>query len=701
MGQEPAKISKKALKEFLSEAEEIGEKLYQDLDRFVESVKGGKADQDALNALFRGAHSLKGISGMFGFPVLSQLSHNMENLLDGLRLGKVKIEARVLDLFSEGIDLLHRILEAKEEGRKEKDQVEAFIAKLHRVAKEQATESDTSPLSSLEMDKNLLSVLTEYEEHRLMENVRAGAHLFTVQATFDLMSFDRDLAELTEILKKEGEIITTLPSSGTHGAGQIHFDILLGTDKLRGDLEKAIEIKGVEVIPIPVRPSGESSPVRQPGIPVEGGQEIRPQSVPGLPAEEGHPLQEAAPSAMDVSLKSVSQTVRVDISKLDNIMNIVGELVLSRTEISKIAENLRAQLGFTGPAVDLFKAARDLERKLNELQDGVMDVRMVPLRQVFDKLARTVRKLTKETGKDADLEIFGADTELDKLIIEELGDPLMHIIRNAIDHGIESIQERLLKGKPARGKIILNAYQKGNHVILEVGDDGRGIDPAQVLTAAVTRGLAEEGARLSQEEIFELLFTPGFSTKKEISEISGRGVGLDVVKNNISRLSGMIEVESGVGQGTTFRLTLPITLAIIQALIIETCGRSYAIPLNSIMESIMIQASRIETIEGKEVVELRGHTLPLLRLGDYFHLSRRESPLETFYVVVIGLAEKRLGIIVEKLSGQQDVVIKSMGEGLKKVKGIAGAADVGSRKTILVLDVSAIIQEISEKAVRA
>jgi len=683
-----ARTGSKALKEFLSEAEEIVEKLYKDNEKLVESLKKGSVDQDVLNSLFRGAHSLKGVSGMFGFPIVSKLSHNMESLLDGLRLGRVRMDPKVLDLFLEGIDLLHKILEVKGEGRKENDRVEVFIVKLNRVAKEQKAEAEGSPLLSLDIDKELLSVLTEYEEHRLMENVKAGVNLFKVQATFDLMSFDRDLAELTDILKRQGEIITTLPSAGMHGEGQIHFDILIGTGKNQDELNNEIEQKGVKIIPVSVKKNGGIEQVSAKPI-------VLPQET--IQVES---FQEVAPPPGEVSLRSISQTVRVDIAKLDNIMNIVGELVLSKAELSRVSERLRSQLGFTGSVIDLLKAVKDLDRKLNELQSGVMDVRMVPLRQVFDKLARTVRKLTKEMGKDVDMEIYGADTELDKLIIEDVGDPLMHIIRNSIDHGIEPPNERLLKGKQFRGKIVLNAYQKGNHVILEVSDDGYGIDPDRVLASAVEKGLVEEGSQLSREEIFELLFTPGFSTKNEVSEVSGRGVGLDVVKSNITRISGAIEIESEVGKGTTVRLTLPITLAIIQALIIDTCGRSYAIPLNSIMESFMITAEQIETIGEKEVVELRGRTLPIIRLCDYFQYDRIESSNKDYYVVVTGLAEKRLGILVERLSGQQDIVVKSMGEGLKKVRGIVGAAEIGFRKTILVLDVSAIINDVMEKAPR-
>ncbi len=351
--------------------------------------------------------------------------------------------------------------------------------------------------------------------------------------------------------------------------------------------------------------------------------------------------------------------------------------------------------GFQGFAVDLYKECRQFDRKLDELQDGVMEVRMVQLRQIFDKLSRVVRKISRDAGKEINFHITGADTELDKLIVEELSDPLMHIIRNCIDHGIEIPTKRVENEKKEAGNVWIRAYQKGNHVIMEVEDDGSGLDYEKIGNIAVERGLIEPEklTELSKREIFNFIFLPGFSTKQEISEISGRGVGMDVVKTNISNLSGIIDIQSDKGVGTKITMTLPITLAIIKALIIRICHNIYAISLNSVLEIIVINSQDIRTIEKKEVIQLRGDTLPLLRLSKLFNVDSPNEYHEKLFVIVVGLAQNRLGIIVDQLLDQQDIVIKPLGPVLSTIKGIAGATDLGNHQTILVLDIGALIEE--------
>jgi len=305
-----------------------------------------------------------------------------------------------------------------------------------------------------------------------------------------------------------------------------------------------------------------------------------------------------------------------------------------------------------------------------------------------------VRRVSNEQGKKVDLDIRGADTELDKLIIEDVSDPLMHIIRNAIDHGLETPAERLAAGKPEKGTICLWASQKGNHVVIEVRDDGRGIDPDKVRRKAIARGLVASDQELSRDAIYDLLFLPGFSTRDEVSDLSGRGVGMDVVKNNISNLSGMVELQSEIGRGTAMIITLPITLAIIKALIVRVGAQTYAVPINSVQETLMIDNSVIRTVERREVLELRESTLPLLRLDRAFNIAKpAEDSAQKFFVAVVGLADKRLGFVVDELLGQQDVVIKSLGKALSFVKGFAGAAELGNQKTILVLDVAGLMGE--------
>ena len=387
--------------------------------------------------------------------------------------------------------------------------------------------------------------------------------------------------------------------------------------------------------------------------------------------------------------------MRVDIGKLDRLMNIVGELVIAKSNLLSVAETLKAERIPTELSAQLFREGRNLERRLEELQAGVLDVRMVPLSQVFDKLARMLRKVAREAKKDVDLEVHGGDVELDKLIVEELSDPLMHLIRNAVDHGIESPDAREKAGKGRKGRLTLGALQKGNQVVVEVSDDGRGIDRRRVIEVAIERNLvaAADAPSLSERDVLALLFQPGFSTAREVSELSGRGVGLDVVKTNIANLSGVIDVVSEEGRGTRMLITLPVTLAILQALIVEVAGRTFAIPLNAVLEITTIRQGEVRTLQGREVIDLRQSTLPLVRLRRLFELAGGREAGPVSYVVVVGLGRERVGLVVDALLGQRDIVIKPLGRLLGNVRGIAGATDLGQRQTVLVLDVGSILDE--------
>ncbi len=367
-----------------------------------------------------------------------------------------------------------------------------------------------------------------------------------------------------------------------------------------------------------------------------------------------------------------------------------------------MVEQLRLQPGLLKLARGLEREARAFSRRLDELQEGILEVRMVPLGQVFDKLSRVVRKLSRDAGKEIRLLIAGADTELDKLIVEELSDPLMHVVRNCIDHGIEAPRARALAGKPEAGTVHVSARQRGNHVVIEIEDDGAGLDEARLVHKALELGALTEtqAAELSRAEVMSLIFLPGLSTKEVADEVSGRGVGMDVVKTNISRLSGSIDVSSEPGKGTRLSITLPITLAIIRALIIRTAGRTFAIPLNSVLESLLVSADEVMTIERREAVSLRGQTLPLVALDQLFELRRPETESANRgerppkrYVVVVGLAQHRIGLLGDELVRQQDIVIKSLGKALANLPGIAGATELGGQQTVLVLDVAAIIEE--------
>ena len=685
------------LREFLDESEEIIEAINRDLLALDQTVRHGKGKLDpaVINNIFRGAHSLKGISGLFGFAEMTQLSHTLETLLDRLRMGKVQLNTRVLDLLFESIEQLRQIVVRK--GGGQAGTAPGIPDLLHRLEHvdmpETLEEEDIFARAGIGPD--ILSVLTEYEEHRLKENLREGVGIYQFRASFSLDTFDEELGQLQKTAKTLGEVITTLPSAEASSEEQITFLLLVGSDHALEQMQEAVAGSAVEVKEL--KPRSKDRPATLPAR-----EEPRPEEpVVAEPAEAAEVVEIGA----EGSLRSISQTVRVDIKKLDNLMNIVGELVLGKNIIAQLIERLKAEAGFSELMIELFKANRTLERKLSELQQGVLEVRMVPIGQVFDKLSRNIRKLSRELGKEVDFVTEGGQTELDKLIIEDLADPLMHVIRNAVDHGIESKPERIQLGKPARGLILLRAFQRGNHVVIEIQDDGAGLDYGRIRKKAVAMGLIESAAEPKPEELNELLFLPGFSTAEKVSEISGRGVGLDVVKSNISALSGAIDLIGRAGEGTTVTITLPITLAIIQALIIEAGTETFAIPLNAVQESLVINPKQIQTIEGKEVIELRERTLPLLRLARFFGIKarlatpeEREYQTEEMFVVKVGIAEKRLGLVVDKLRGRQDIVIKSVGDALKDIKGIAGATELGTEKTILVLDVLDLMEEAAAGA---
>ena len=681
----------KAVKDFLAEAEEIIDQLSLDLVNLGECAETGECNPDLINSIFRGAHSLKGLAGMFGFTDIADLSHNLENLLDSLRLGKVLLNQQVLSVLFDSMDLLGSMVQHAGTGSREQVDASAAVARINACVSPPADTGSDNLIARLGLPETLLGSLTEYEEHRLLENLRKGKRIYSIIASFDLATFDHDLGELTEALKKLGEVISTLPSTSGNNPAGIDFEILFGTDKVTGDLEAVVEHDKVSI-----RCLG-SEPAAAP--PATASQSVA-TIIVSEPAAVPAPVQDAGlPATVDpgilagdaISAKSMSRTVRVDIGKLDELMNIVGELVLSHSKISSLAFSMRRE-GFSAFGMELGKAAKGLERKLAELQKGVMEIRMIPVGQLFEKMSRIIRKLSREQGKKIDLRLFGADTELDKLIVEDISDPMMHIVRNAIDHGIETAQERLALGKSEKGMIKLSSYQKGNHVVIEVEDDGRGIDIDKVKRKALSRGLIQS-MDISDKDALDLIFLPGFSTNDTVSEISGRGVGMDVVKNNIAAVSGMVDIETKFGEGSHIIITLPITLAIIKALIIVSAGRTYALPITSVLETIMLQAEDILTIEKKEVIQLRETTLPLLRLNHFFGTSSTQSASESIFVVIVGAAEKRLGVVVDDLLGQQDIVIKSMGETLKGFRGISGAADLGDQRTILVLDVGGIISE--------
>src|ERR1700682_3395505 len=524
-----AKEDDRAREEFTSEAEELLDTLSRDLVE-IES-QGKNVRPELVNKIFREVHSLKGLAGMLGFVEISDLSHNLEDMLDRLRMGKIEIARDLIDLLYDSVDGLNRLVIAiNDPSVSGLVDITGLTRRIHHVVSNQPQQKGGDPFSELTLDEQTKKSLTEYEEHRLLENVKSGKHILAIEVIFDLSDFDEKLRALTQTLSEAGEVISTLPAIDSSGGMGIAFRLLYGSTLNDAAVAALAPLGKGASLPKGVPPAATGTP------------DV---TVPAEIAEE------------DMSLRSLSQTVRVDIAKLDHVMNIVGELIIEKTQLESLQRHVETQQTRM-TAHELTKIARNLDRKLNDLQKSVIDIRMVPVGQIYSKLSRTVRKVARELNKEIELVLRGEDTELDKMMVEELTDPLMHIIRNALDHGIEPKGAREATGSPPIGKVTLVAYQQGNSVVLDVSDDGRGINPSHIREVAVNRGLIGEKDVIDQQGAYELLFTPGFSTASAVSEISGRGVGLDVVKKNIQDLKGSIDIISAVGEGTTFRVMLPI-----------------------------------------------------------------------------------------------------------------------------------------------
>lgn len=647
------KDADKLQKEFIAEAEEILDNLTADLKALEESKFS--PHPNLINKIFRGMHSLKGLAGMLKFTQISELAHSLETLLDKLRLGKVPCDKNFVDILYDGIGTLHQMINLVQTEGSDNFPIQELLEKIHKFSSQEKGPQGPPIFATLNLDSQTLKSLTEYEEHRLKENLISNKNLFSIEVSFPFETFDVLLRKLDEKLAEGGEVISKLPSVSDK-PDKISFRLLYGT---KDDLETVINIVGEEakVEDLRIKP---------------------PEKVEG---EEKAPAME--------SMKSISQSVRVDISKLDGVMNIVGDLFLERGNLEHFLENIREQPIPRALFQEIFKIERNFYRKINDLQKGIIELRMVPIGQIYNKLTRAVRQLADDFKKEIELEFKGEDTELDKMMVEEITDPLIHIIRNAVDHGIEVPEVREKLGKPRKGKIEIEAFQKGNSVAITVKDDGKGIDIEALKRKGLQKGIISEDAPF--DTILNLIFLPGFSTAEKVSQVSGRGVGLDVVKQNITNLNGTIYVTTKKNEGTCFEINLPITLAIIQALIVSFGDFQFAIPLTSVSEAFRTKETEIQTIEGREVYYLRDFTLPIVRLSEIFQISQGSNKNGWIYVVVNKIGERAFGVVVDKLLKQQEIIIKSVGSRLKNIKGIAGAAELKAGELVLVLDLPSIM----------
>ncbi|MGL2375277.1 chemotaxis histidine kinase/response regulator CheAY2 [Helicobacter pylori] len=645
------------MEDFLIEAFEMNEQLDQDL---VE-LEHNPEDLDLLNRIFRVAHTIKGSSSFLNLNILTHLTHNMEDVLNRARKGEIKITPDIMDVVLRSIDLMKTLLvtirdTGSDTNNGKENEIEEAVKQLQAITSQnlEGAKEGTKEAPQKEVKEEAKEEIKENKAKAPTAKNPASDNPLADEPDLDYtsMSAEEVEAEIERLLNKRQE-----------------------ADKERR-AQKKQEAKQ-EVAPTKETPKTETPKTETPKAP-----KTETKAKAKADTEENK-----APSI------GVEQTVRVDVRRLDHLMNLIGELVLGKNRLIRIYSDVEERYDGEKFLEELNQVVSSISAVTTDLQLAVMKTRMQPVGKVFNKFPRMVRDLSRELGKSIELIIEGEETELDKSIVEEIGDPLIHIIRNSCDHGIEPLEERRRLNKPETGKVQLSAYNEGNHIVIKISDDGKGLDPVMLKEKAIEKGVISErdAEGMSDREAFNLIFKPGFSTAKVVSNVSGRGVGMDVVKTNIEKLNGIIEIDSEVGVGTTQKLKIPLTLAIIQALLVGVQEEYYAIPLSSVLETVRISQDEIYTVDGKSVLRLRDEVLSLVRLSDIFKVDAILESNSDVYVVIIGLADQKIGVIVDYLIGQEEVVIKSLGYYLKNTRGIAGATVRGDGKITLIVDVGAMM----------
>ncbi len=645
------------MEDFLIEAFEMNEQLDQDL---VE-LEHNPEDLDLLNRIFRVAHTIKGSSSFLNLNILTHLTHNMEDVLNRARKGEIKITPDIMDVVLRSIDLMKTLLvtirdTGSDTNNGKENEIEEAVKQLQAITS-QNSEGAKEGTKEAPPKKNQEEVKKEAKKENTEENQENKAKSPTAK---DFAS-DNPLAD-------EPDLDYTNMS-----AEEVEAEIeRLLNKRQEADKERRAQKKQ------------EAKPKQEVASKTE---------TPKTPKTETKAKAKADTEENKAPSIGVEQTVRVDVRRLDHLMNLIGELVLGKNRLIRIYGDVEERYDGEKFLEELNQVVSSISAVTTDLQLAVMKTRMQPVGKVFNKFPRMVRDLSRELGKSIELIIEGEETELDKSIVEEIGDPLIHIIRNSCDHGIEPLEERRRLNKPETGKVQLSAYNEGNHIVIKISDDGKGLDPVMLKEKAIEKGVISErdAEGMSDREAFNLIFKPGFSTAKVVSNVSGRGVGMDVVKTNIEKLNGIIEIDSEVGVGTTQKLKIPLTLAIIQALLVGVQEEYYAIPLSSVLETVRISQDEIYTVDGKSVLRLRDEVLSLVRLSDIFKVDAILESNSDVYVVIIGLADQKIGVIVDYLIGQEEVVIKSLGYYLKNTRGIAGATVRGDGKITLIVDVGAMM----------
>ena len=714
--------------------------IFEDLETDLLQLEKNPTDRQLVDKIFRAVHTVKGTSGFLSLEQLSLLAHHFEDVLNRLRRGTLAFDPSMMDVLFEAFDRMKLLLQQVEEQRLQDLPLDDVLRKLKALAEGEtpAPPASLSPHETASAVENLSpppvneNALASLAAHLFSEEMREIVESFVVETREIFEDLETDLLQLEknptdrQLVDKIFRAVHTVKgTSGFLSLEQLsllahHFEDVLnrlrrGTlafdpsmmdvlfeafDRMKLLLQQVIDRK---LQPIALESTLQKLQAVATGQPVASQPKVSPEAPVTVSAPAAQPLSETSPSNAggDGALAQREQnteTIRVEVRRLDNLMDLVGELVLGRNRLLQLLSDLHN--GANGEVMrELADTTAQIDFITTELQSAVMHTRMVQIGRVFNKFPRLVRDLAREFNKQIELVIEGEETELDKSLIEEISDPLVHLIRNAADHGIEDPETRRAHGKPPTGRIRLAAAQEGNHIVIEVEDDGAGIDPQKLKAKAVEKQLIteKEAAEMSDREALELIFRAGFSTAQRVSKVSGRGVGMDVVKTNITKLNGTISIHSVPGQGTRFTLKLPLTLAIIQSLLVRVARETFAIPLHTVIEVVKLERGMVYSIKGREVVRLRDTVIPLLRIGEMLQVPEWQYRPERSYAVIIGIAHHRLGLIVDDLVGQKEIVIKPLGAYLKKVPGIAGSTILGDGRVVMILDIGELVRQASHQ----
>ena len=674
----------------------------QNLNTQILDLEQDSENMDTINEIFRAAHSLKGMAGTMGYKRMQTLTHDMENVFSEVRTGNIKVTAPMIDTLFQCLDALEEYLANIQENADEgENDNEPLIKELNRILNSKGQDIGDAQEPAEEKEKEESSAswetieLKPEDKQKLSAAAEAGKHVYGIKVSVQescLLKAARAFL-VFKAIEELGEVVATDPSTQDieDEKFDFHFSLIVTTDKSLDEVTAAI--KNVSEIAEAVGSDYQIKKDENVQASEETAVVTAQEAAPVVVEQPKQPKSETPAAAKQQEKKSsskqqVNRTVRVDIEKLDVLMNLVSELIIAKNSLVSSAT------GSVGDGSTAFNEQIEyLESVTTNLHESVMKVRMVPIESVVNKFPRMIRDLSKKLNKQMELYMTGEETELDRTVVDEIGDPLMHLLRNSADHGLETTEERIARGKSPVGSIFLDAYQDGNNVVIEVRDDGNGIDADKIREKAIERGfLTEEQAlALDDEDVISLLFEPGFSTAKQVTDVSGRGVGLDVVKSKIESLSGEVEVKTKLGEGSTFIIRLPLTLAIIQALMVVVGGEKYAISLGGIQTIEDVDPHDVKTVQSKEVIHLRGSVIPLIRLEEVLDIESQRDPNENMVVVIVKKGDKLAGLVIDELIGQQEIVIKSMGKYINKCKFISGATILGDGEIALILDANALI----------